>query len=491
MPHHRTLRNSAWALANRALTGLSLLAAHVIFARVLQPAETGRYHLAVFVGMLAATLATFGLPGAATRFIAADIGAGGRVAGAIARRVGASALAGLCFVSAVGALAMTLGPASWRVASLGAMIGFCAAQSVRLVAAGIAQGYADFRGQAVASLLTALILPAGATVVWIYGGDASDALGVTAVHAAATGTLVLLGLRSRLNTGAPLPRELAGRIARYCAGVAAILVLDTIVWQQSEAVFLRVYSAPIQLGLYSVAYSLVVQTMQFVPGSIGAASFPALAAVAGAQDHRALVSTLDRTTRFLAVAAFPIASLGTVLARDILAALYGQAFAPAAPALQWLWIGGAAGASAVAASGALYALNRERLLLAIAIPLAAFNIGLDLLLIPHAHAVGAAAANTVTQLLGALAALWAADRVLGGRAIPWWSMLRIAGAACAAGAAALWTRSGQTGWTSILTAAAVFALAYSAALALFGELRHARLRLGKSMSTVDPGAWRS
>src|SRR5207302_9328632 len=94
-----------------------------LFARALQPAEVGSYHLAVFLGTLGATLATFGLPSAATKFIAGELGAGTDRSAAVARRVGWVAAVGLAAVCAAGAGALFAAPASWRPAGAGAILG--------------------------------------------------------------------------------------------------------------------------------------------------------------------------------------------------------------------------------------------------------------------------------------------------------------------------------------------------------------------------------
>src|SRR5439155_22983079 len=129
------------------------------------------------------------------------------------RRVGWVAAVGLAVVCAAGAGALFAAPASWRPAGIGAILGFTSAASLRLVAAGLAQGYADFSGQAVASLGAVLVLPAGAIWLFVRGGDADTALWITTAHAALTGALTLVRLRGRLGRGgAPLDVTISRRI---------------------------------------------------------------------------------------------------------------------------------------------------------------------------------------------------------------------------------------------------------------------------------------
>ena len=467
--HRRTLANAGWIFLHRSVSGCSVLVAHALFARILLPAEVGLYHLAVFMGVVGATLATGGLPSAATRFIALEAGRGGGVAPAIARRVLLASAAGAILVAAAGAAALSLGPPSWRPASLGAMVGFFAAHSLRLSAAGLAGGYAEFRVQAGASLAASLIMPVGAVWLWLHHGNISGALWITAAHAAATGGLVLWRLRGRFRGGPALPSAVGRRFWRYCGGVTTILLLDAVVWQQSEAVFLRLLSVPAQLGLYTVAFSLVTQAMQLLPGSLGAAVFPALAYQTGEGRERELAALVSRSTRLIAMGALPIAAFGMAFAGEIMVVLYGPGFGGGASALRILWPGAASGALAVAAAAALYASGRERVLIAIGLPVAALNIALDLVLIAPFGAMGAAAANSVAELVGASAAVFAANRVLGGSTFPSRSLIRIVPATAVAAVAAHWASSGADGVGCLLRGALVFAAVVLAGFFALGE----------------------
>ena len=487
--HQQTLRNAAWVLFHRGVSGCSVLVAHVLFARALQPAEVGLYHLAVFVGVLAATLASAGLASAATRFIAAEAGGGGGAAPAIARRVLVAAAAGVVLVAAAMTAAVSCGPPEWRPASLGAMVGFLAAHALRLVCGGVAGGYADFKAQARASVAAALIMPAGAAWLLLHGGDASSALWITAAQAAVTGGLVLVQLRDRLRGGGSLPPAIPGLLRRYCAAVMTLQLLDAVVWQQSESVFLRALSAPAQLGFYTVAFTLVAQAMQLVPGSLAVAVFPALAFEAGTGNVGGLAAIVRRTTRLLALGAVPIATFGTVFAPELIGVLYGREFVGGAMALRILWIGAASGTIAAAAAASLYTLGRVRLLIAIGVPVAAVNIALDLALIPDLGAAGAAVANTITQLLGAGAAVYAAHRVLGGGTVPWRRLLRIVASTALAAIAAHWAAAGAAGVNALVLGGVTFLAIQLAGLLALRELRSEDLDgLGGGTGSAGPGA---
>ncbi len=460
------------------MSGAALLAAQALFARALQPSEVGFYHLAVFVGTVAATLGTLGLPSAATRFVAAELGARPQCAPAVARHVLSAAAAALAFVLAALAVVVALGPTSWRPVAPAVLVAYAGATGARLVLAGLAQGFADFRGQLAASLGAALVLPAGALWIFTRGGDAGVALAVTAAHAAAGAALLGWRVRSRLASAASGPAldvAMRRRMRRYALGVSAMLALDAIVWQQSELLFLRAFSPAAEIGFYAVSFTLVAQAMQLLPGSVAVALFPALAHAAGGSDRAALRLAYQGALRLLAVAALPAGLVGAAIAPLLLRVLYGTAFAAASPAARVLWLSGALGALGAAAASILYALERQRAMVVASLPVAVLNLTLDLVLVPRYGALGAALANGAAQVTGLGVGLALARGQVGPP--PWGSLLRIGAASVAAAGAAWLAAAGGTGLAALVRAALAAAVVGLGALALLGELR--RLPLGE------------
>ena len=480
-----------WSIANRAVAGIALVAAQALFARALRPDEVGLYHLAAFLGTVTATLGTLGLPSAAIRFVAAELGAGGGGAPAVARRVLELAAAALAPVLALLAAAATFGPAGWRPAAPAVLVAYAGATGLRLVLAGVVQGFADFRGQVLASAGAALVLPAGALWILLRGGDATGALAVTALHAAAGAALLAWRARRALR-GRPLPPldpELRRRLVRYALGVSAMLALDAVVWQQSELLFLRALSPPVEVGLYAVGFTLVSQAMQLLPGSVTVALFPALSHAVGSDDAGALRRAWHGAVRLLATAAWPAGAVGAALAPQLLRLLYGEAFLPGAAAARLLWLAGAIGAVAAAPSSLLYALERQRAMVLAALPVAALNLALDVLLIPRHGALGAAIANTAAQLAGAAAVVALARREVG--APPWGSLARVAVASALGAGAAHLAAAGGLGPLALVRGALAGAGVAGLALLVSGELRRlplADLRRGATTAAAGPHA---
>jgi O-antigen/teichoic acid export membrane protein len=129
-----------------------------------------------------------------------------------------------------------------------------------------------------------------------------------------------------------------------------------------------------------------------------------------------------------------------------------------------------AGAVAVAQPAAAILVNKERykFLTGSFAALAAVNILLDLLLIPTWAALGAAIANTTTQLTAVVAQLLVVGRLVGTR-FPLGTLVR---ALVAAGLAALpaWGLSASADAIALALALVVFVVGYPIALRLLGAL---------------------
>ncbi len=406
-------RNAALALTSRAANGAALLLGQALIARALGPEGMGSYGYALFLATAGSTVATFGLPSAATRFTAEAAGArDDAAAGAVLRAVARWAGLGVLAAVAAAILAGLVLPAALRPPALPGFVLLVVATSARLVAAGAAQGLRDFTGQLRAALYGGLVLPLGAAAVLGLRLGVGAALAATAAHQAAGALLLARRAAPVAARGASLAPAARGRLLRYAASVGVLLVLDAVVWQQSEALFLRAFAPAAELGLYTAAYQLAAQAMTLVPGSFNAALFPALAAQVGAGDALALGRTWRRGMATLAALAVPVAAVGAAAAGPLLALLYGEPFRGGALVLRLVLAAGAVGAVAGGASSLLYARERQVTLLRIGLAASAVNLALDVLLIPRGGATGAALANGLTQVAAAAATFAAAALVL-------------------------------------------------------------------------------
>jgi O-antigen/teichoic acid export membrane protein len=158
-----------------------------------------------------------------------------------------------------------------------------------------------------------------------------------------------------------------------------------------------------------------------------------------------------------------------VTAPAVIRVLYGAAYAPAAPVLTILALGGLVTIAAGASPAVLHATKEQGRLLRQGLLAAAADLALALLLVPRAGALGAALASVLAQALGSALAIRAAARVAGA-AIPAAALARITLAALGMGAVAAVPVHALGGGAGLLAAGLLGLAAYPLALRLLRAL---------------------
>lgn len=202
---------------------------------------------------------------------------------------------------------------------------------------------------------------------------------------------------------APSPLPPASNICpiiREAWPLGLLLVFWMVVFR-ADSILLS-YLRPLEdVGWYALPYK-VLESLLFFPAMIGGLLFPALSrSAAGPEDFRRI---LGAATDLFLLLAFPAVLLLVLFAPWIIHVLGGSAFAPSVPVLQILavalgalFFGNLYGNSAIA-------LGAQRSLLAAAIALAAGNVAVNLIVIPHFSFQGAAWTTLGTELLSAASA---------------------------------------------------------------------------------------
>jgi O-antigen/teichoic acid export membrane protein len=291
------------------------------------------------------------------------------------------------------------------------------------------------------------------------------------VAAAVAGALVnmvlLLFLASRIESVRPLLRPAHWARLLRAALPLGLAVMVATVYFRADALLLSVLKGSDAVGIYGVAYRLLEAVIAF-PGFLYVSIFPllALAAARGALDN--LRGITQRAFDVLVLAAVPLVCGTVTLAPEIVHALAGDRFDAAVTPLRIVIFG--AGLTFVNGlfSFVLIAADRQTTLLWTGLLTLAFNVALNLSLIPRYSYTAAAAVATGSEAL-TLAALL----VLVMRSIGFTPDLRIAGKAAVAGAVMIacvaFTR------LNLALLVALGACAYSAVLLLLRT--HASLQL--------------
>jgi O-antigen/teichoic acid export membrane protein len=200
-------------------------------------------------------------------------------------------------------------------------------------------------------------------------------------------------------------RGLARQVVADGFPLAAVIVLGLLHFKL-DAVLLSLLRSPADVGVYTVAYRFLEQSL-VLPGVFMAAVFPLLAAAVrgeGAAD------VIRKSFSFLLVVGIPLALALVVLADPLVALVAGEGFGAAAvplrilaPALVFTFV------NAVFAS-LLIALNRQRALILVSLGGLTLNVLANLYAIPRFGYVGAAVTTVVSEGIGLCAVFLLARR---------------------------------------------------------------------------------
>jgi O-antigen/teichoic acid export membrane protein len=398
-------KNTAFTSVRWLLTLPLSLATSVLFARYLGPVDFGTYRLVTMIAFGLEVLANPALSQVVTRFVAEqeDQGRAGPVMPFFLRTTGALyALAALPFLALVPWLAAFYRDPGLAPLFLIAAAGVLPSTVLAVLSAGL-RGQQRFAAvNALAAGRAALNLAGLGVVFWLGGRVASvfvlllvlNVVGAAAAYLCLARDLPLAALAR------PAPRELARRMRRYAVVVGGVSVVGLVVWDRSEVFFLGRFAAREEVGYYSLAFTLALEARRFLPSAFGEALFPALSRLAGLRDEWGIGNAFVQATRYLAIIGLPLAVGGAVVARPIIALLFGAAYLPAAPVLVILFVSAGVVSLSHAAASVILVKEQYRFLVASSVALAVVNVALDLLLIPRWAAVGAAVANTLVQVAG-------------------------------------------------------------------------------------------
>jgi O-antigen/teichoic acid export membrane protein len=463
-------------LAGSAAALLATLAARILMARALTPAELGYVLLAVALVSGVGGAASLGLASASGRRVADLLATGrtaearttGRSALAIGAASGAAAVAGLLLAAAVVALMPGPGP-------LGGILAVLAPVALGLAAGfamvGVARGFGDFLGRP-------LIRDAGgglarlvaiAVAVTAGGGPRSIALGFMIGSVASEFSFVAYGaMRGWLRREGTLgwDPELWRRLRPYSV---MEVVNQLMLW--ADVLVLGVLGTPEAVGYYGVARSFS-RALEIVHVSAAYNYLPSATAALVGSGRDEFIRVYVRTRTLVFALLWPLLAVSIAAPEALIAPLFGATYLPGAPLLRLLAI--ALGVQAIFGYKelALIALGDARSTAVVSVW--SFGTGLLALvaLVPPLGATGAAAA----VLLMALARGVALARVLWRKAgiRPWVEDVPAAVVAAAVLTAAAWVIAALAGATLMVTGATVLTAAVMGSLVVLGGLYRAR-----------------
>ena len=479
----QAVRNAALNFARYVLVGASSLMISILLARLLSPARLGMYSYFNWLAAMGCMLATLGLPSACEKYTAEAIGAGTQdETGQLLRPL-------LRFMAAMTAGVVVAGTALlFEFQILAGVLPWVLALTVLTLSANIGLaavlgGSQNYRDLATINGFGALLQLGLLSAAAMAGSSVTVLLAINLLVWLVI--VVLLARKARpllaikIGTAAASPVFL--RVRRFIVPASYIALLDFLVWDKSEIIFLKHYRSLEEIAFYSIAVTTVMK-IAGVGGAFSGILLPVSSHAYGAAGFERLPRIMENSVKYLQMLLAPVAVLGIIITPAMIEFVYGSRYAPAAPAARILliclpfFILGSVG------SALLYTAERVRALALISSTALVLNCGLDLLLIPSRGVVGAAIANGVTQVAAGLAMLIYARRVTASK-LPFAPVVRIYLAALIAACPAVILMY-QHGGRLVLASAATIAyvITYTCGLLL---LRAA----GQPEITVLRAAW--
>lgn len=189
------------------------------------------------------------------------------------------------------------------------------------------------------------------------------------------------------------------RLTKYSAALSVLVVCELIVWQKSEIFFLAFYADTQSVAFYSLAFTLALSAVAYLPTAFTGLLTPMFSALYGQFNTPAVVEKFLLTSlRYVLLVSLPLAMGVSVLIRPIVLIIYGPAFQPVSSVFPLLAAAALLSVLSGVFSAALFGLERQKFLLKAVLGVTILNLGLDIALIPLWGLWGAVLANLVAQL---------------------------------------------------------------------------------------------
>jgi O-antigen/teichoic acid export membrane protein len=222
--------------------------------------------------------------------------------------------------------------------------------------------------------------------------------GVVSSYVAAWGvqTVVVVGLLlRRVPLSLSFDTSLWGQLVRWSLPVAGLALINSL-YARLDIVLLSFLRSDADAGIYSVAFK-VVDGLVLLPPYVMITLLPAIARLD--QHSEQLADLTQKALAALEVGAVAVLVLFVGFAEEVIEIVGGRGFERAAPALQILMIGVAAGFANAVFGNALVALNQQGRMFKLALVGLAVNLALNLTLIPLWGINGAAIALSATEVI--------------------------------------------------------------------------------------------
>lgn len=177
-----------------------------------------------------------------------------------------------------------------------------------------------------------------------------------------------------------------------------LAIICTTIYFQIDTVMLSVMKGDAVVGWYNAAYKLIFALM-FIPTALVNSIFPVFSRF-HVSSKDSLRRAYDKSFKYLFIIGFPLAMGTTILAGRIILLIYGKGFVHSVITLQILIWAALLMFLTYLLGNTLGAIDKQPLVLKVAMVNAGVNILLNLLLIPRFSYIGASIATVATEAIG-------------------------------------------------------------------------------------------
>jgi len=403
--------NAVWLLAGKVAAGLINIWTLALIARYLGVDEYGTYAYCLAFFLIFQIIAIFGLDTILIREIA-------RESDQIPILLGQgiwlkTVMAALGFFIAIGTIWLVEG--SWTHFKLV----FIFSLSLFANAMGTPRVYFEAKLKAIYLVTVELFGKSLFLLLFLLGTNFSLSLTgliwlfVLAEFATA---LAIFGLASRFVL--PSFRFKFDVIRRLIASAfpVALNSIFVVIYFRMDTILLQFFKGSRDVGYYNAAY-FVFAGLMFIPEAFSKSIFPVMAEVF----HSASLSLSEiyhRSLKYMLTICLPTGLTGFMLAEEIIQLIYGESYAPAAGALKILSLAIVVMFLSYLVCTALFAMDRQRDVMWIALINAVVNIGMNIAWIPRWSYIATSASTVLTEGLGLFIGLLIVTRRIGFRILP-------------------------------------------------------------------------
>jgi O-antigen/teichoic acid export membrane protein len=189
------------------------------------------------------------------------------------------------------------------------------------------------------------------------------------------------------------------RALKYSNIMMGVMFINYFLRQRAEILFLGLFQPGEAIGFYTIAFLIPTSSVGLLLMVFNQVLVPAVSQEFGRGDMGRIREIYTTAARYVTMLGLPLAIGGIVLARPMIALLYGAEYASVVPLMQILFIPFAIMGIADAAVGIIYGINQPSFILKVGLGMVVLNVCLNLWLTSTYGAIGAAIGSSIPRVI--------------------------------------------------------------------------------------------